>query len=440
MRVVYLILSYVLAPLVIPILIWKGIGNREYWERWEERFGYGRTRTDKPAIWVHAVSVGEVTAGSSLVRDLQAKYPQFPVVVTTVTPTGAQRLRDIFGDKVIHSYVPYDMPGAVSRFFDRFRPRLAIIMETELWPNLYTECGRRNVPLVLANARISPRSLSRYRRFFSVFKETLSHGIVIAAQSERDAERFLSLGAGPRRTRVVGNIKFDLDIPKSVDRGGVAFRAEQAPGRPVWVAASTHPGEEEKVIVAHRRIQRELPDALLILVPRHPMRFDAIAHLLDKRGMSYVRRSTGAVCGPDTQVFLGDTLGELTMFYAASDIAFVGGSLVPIGGHNLLEPAALSVPIVTGSHNFNAQDISDLLNEAGVASIIGNPRELADEVVALFGDPESRERRGVRGREIVAENRGALTRLLSLVYPLLDQPVERLRPDLLSQSASRSPH
>ena len=422
MRLVYLILSYVLAPLVIPILIWKGLSNREYWDRWEERFGFGRTRTDEPAIWIHAVSVGEVTAASSLVRDLKEKYPQSPIVVTTVTPTGAQRLHDMFGDEVIHSYIPYDMPGAVSRFFDRFRPRLAIIMETELWPNLYTECGRRKVPLVLANARISPRSVSRYRRFFTVFKATLSHGIVIAAQSERDAERFLSLGAGSRRTRVVGNIKFDLDIPRAVDRNGIEFRSRQAKDRPVWIAASTHPGEEEKVIAAHRRIQEFLPDALLILVPRHPKRFDAVAQLLTKRGFSYISRSSGKRCDADTEVFLGDTLGELTMFYAASDIAFVGGSLVPIGGHNLLEPAALGIPVLTGSNNFNAQDIVDLLQEAGVAQVINSPRQLADEIVTCFRDPAGRSRRGQRGREIVAENRGALARLLKLVYPLLDGP------------------
>ena len=422
MRLVYLILSYVLAPLVIPILIWKGLSNREYWDRWEERFGFGRTKTDEPAIWIHAVSVGEVTAASSLVRDLKEKYPECPIVVTTVTPTGAQRLYDMFGDEVIHSYIPYDMPGAVSRFFDRFRPRLAIIMETELWPNLYTECGRRKVPLVLANARISPRSVSRYRRFFTVFKATLSHGIVIAAQSERDAERFLSLGAGSRRTRVVGNIKFDLDIPPAVDRNGVKFRALHAKDRPVWIAASTHPGEEEKIITAHRQVQESLPDALLILVPRHPKRFDAVAQLLARRKLRYVRRSSGKRCDSDTEVFLGDTLGELTMFYAASDIAFVGGSLVPIGGHNLLEPAALGIPVITGTNNFNAQDIADLLYEAGVAQVINNPRQLADEVVNCFRDVSGRERRGRRGREIVAENRGALARLLNLVYPLLDGP------------------
>jgi 3-deoxy-D-manno-octulosonic-acid transferase len=236
---------------------------------------------------------------------------------------------------------------------------------------------------------------------------------------------------------VVGNIKFDLDIPSAVDRDGVEFRALQAADRPVWIAASTHPGEEEKVIVAHSQIRQAIPDALLILVPRHPKRFDAVAQLLQKRGLSYVRRTSGERCDETTEVFLGDTLGELTMFYAASDIAFVGGSLVPIGGHNLLEPAALGIPVITGSNNFNAQDIADLLHEAGVAQIVTSPRQLADEVVACFRDPAGRSQRGMRGREIVAENRGALARLLNLVYPLLDGPLHDNTGNSCDMRASR---
>ena len=235
MRAFYLFLSYVLAPLVVPILVWKALRNPDYLDRWEERFGFGRTRTRRRAIWIHAVSVGEVVAASPMVKDLRQRFPDVPVVMTTVTPTGAQRVSGLFGDEVIHSYVPYDMPGAVRRFFDRFRPRLAIIMETELWPNLYDECGRRKVPLVMANARVSPRSMKHYRRFVSLFKETLSHGIVLAAQSQRDAERFLLLGADPGRTHVVGNIKFDIGLPDSVIAEGRELRAKQAADRPVWI-------------------------------------------------------------------------------------------------------------------------------------------------------------------------------------------------------------
>jgi 3-deoxy-D-manno-octulosonic-acid transferase len=418
-RLFYLALSYVLAPFVVLVIIWKGLTNRAYWERVEERFGYGRSRTDRRAIWIHAVSVGEVMAASAMVGELLERYPHLPLVITTVTPTGARRVIDLFGDRVIHSYIPYDMPGAVRRFFDRFNPRLAVIMETELWPNLYNECGTRKVPLVLANARVSPRSVYRYRRFVGLFSETLSHGIVIAAQSRRDADRFRWIGAPPERTHVVGNIKFDLELPLDQIERGRAFRAEQIEGRPVWIAASTHEGEEDEVIAAHRKIIETKPDALLILVPRHPERFQAVASMLSRRKTDYVTRSSGQRCRPDTQVFLGDTLGELTMFYAAADVAFVGGSLVPVGGHNALEPAAMGLPILTGPYTFNAEDIAEMLQEAGAAFQVADADGLCEQISALLSDPALRDRCGDAGRRIVAENRGALARLLELLEPLL---------------------
>jgi 3-deoxy-D-manno-octulosonic-acid transferase len=424
-RLFYLALSYVLAPFVVLIIVWKGLRNRAYWERVEERFGFGRSRTDRRAIWIHAVSVGEVTAASSMVRELLNRYPHLPVVMTTVTPTGARRVQDLFGDQVIHSYIPYDMPGAVVRFFDRFNPRLAVIMETELWPNLYNECGRRRVPLVLANARVSPRSVYKYRRFVSLFSETLSHGIVIAAQSRRDADRFRWIGAPPERTHVVGNIKFDLELPvDQVDRGR-QFREEQLAGRPVWIAASTHEGEEEQVLEAHRLVRESLPEALLILVPRHPERFQAVAGLLGRRRLSFVRRGSGEAATPETEVFLGDTLGELTLFYAAADAAFVGGSLVPIGGHNALEPAALGLPIMTGPYTFNAEDIAEMLQDAGAAVQVEDTPSLAEAATRLLSDPALRKERGDAGRRIVAENRGALERLMGLLEPLLAEFPDR---------------
>jgi 3-deoxy-D-manno-octulosonic-acid transferase len=419
-RTFYLFLSYVLAPLVVPILAWKALRNPDYLDRWEERFGFGRTRTRRRAIWIHAVSVGEVVAASPMVRDLRRRFPEVPVVMTTVTPTGAQRVHGLFGDEVIHSYIPYDMPGAVRRFFDRFNPRLAIIMETELWPNLYDECGRRKVPLVMANARVSPRSMKHYRRFVSLFKETLSHGIVLAAQSRRDAERFLLLGADPERTHVVGNIKFDAGMPDSVIEEGRELRRRHAPDRPVWIAASTHEGEEESVLAAHAELCGEFPGLLLILVPRHPQRFESIAAMVRRRGFTYARRSAGEICGPETDVFLGDTLGELSMLYAAADVAFVGGSLVPIGGHNLLEPAAAALPIVTGPHNFNAEDIVEMLEASGAAAVISRPDQLVSEIGACLRSSKLRRERGDAGRHILDSNRGALDRLISLVMPLME--------------------
>jgi len=399
MRGFYLFLSYVLAPLVVPILIWKALRNPAYLDRWEERFGFGRSRTERRSIWIHAVSVGEVVAASPMVRRLRERFPGVPVVISTVTPTGAQRVRDMFGDEVIHSYIPYDMPGAVKRFFDRFKPRLAIIMETEIWPNLYDECGRRAVPLVLANARVSPRSVGKYRRFVSLFTRTLSHGIVLAAQSPRDAERFRLIGANPQRTHVVGNIKFDVEIPPLVVNSGQQFRAENAGRRPVWIAASTHQGEEEIVLGAHQRLRRRFPDLLLILVPRHPQRSDAVGQMVKDLGLTCVRRSSGERCADDTAVFLGDTLGELTLFYGAADAAFVGGSLVPVGGHNLLEPAALALPIITGPNNFNAEDIADMLQDAGAVCVVQDAAGLCDELAKCLSSPEQSRnwtRTGVR--------------------------------------------
>ena len=220
MRLLYRIISYLALPIVFAVVFWRGLRNRAYWDRFGERFGYTQLKVEEPSIWVHAVSVGEVQAAAPLIRALRDAYPSIPIVVTTMTPTGAQRVRDLFADTVQHAYAPYDAPGSVRRFFDRIRPRLAVIIETELWPNLYQECGKRNVPLVLASARISPRSVSKYQRFVSLFSEALSHGIVIAAQSEPDAKRFRDLGANPARTHVVGNIKFDLEMkPEMIEAG-----------------------------------------------------------------------------------------------------------------------------------------------------------------------------------------------------------------------------
>ncbi len=316
-------------------------------------------------------------------------------------------------------YVPYDLPPYVRRFFDRVKPRLAIIFETELWPNLYHECGKRRVPLVLASARISPRSVARYRWLDALFRQTLSHGVVIAAQSEGDAERFRAIGADPARTHVIGNIKFDFAMPSETNAKGRDIRKRQAPNRPVWIAGSTHAGEEEAVVAAHDIVRQTHPGALLVLVPRHPPRFTEVAEWLEKRGVPFTRHSRREVCGPDTQVLLVDTLGELLNFYAASDVAFVAGSFVPIGGHNLLEPASLAIPVLTGPHNFNSQDIAALLTAEGAVQIVQDAQQLGSRVAELLSNPEERATLGAKGRAVVDANRGALTKLLALIDPLL---------------------
>jgi 3-deoxy-D-manno-octulosonic-acid transferase len=336
-----------------------------------------------------------------------------------VTPTGAQRARELFREGVLVRYVPYDLPGSVRRFFERVRPRVAVILETELWPNLYHECGQRGVPLVLASARISPRSVGRYRRLAALFSETLSHGIVIAAQSDGDAERFRSIGADPEKTHVTGNIKFDFTLPPDIAERGAVLRAAFAGARPVWVAGSTHEGEEAAVLAAHRIVRAAGHDALLVLAPRHRNRFDAVAALLRERGVRFIRRSTGEAADASTEVLLLDTLGELLAFYGASDVAFVGGSLVPVGGHNLLEPAALGVPMLTGPHVFNAEDIAQLLLDAGVAGLVADAAALGAAVTSLLADPAERARRARIGADALDRNRGALDRLLVLLGPVI---------------------
>ena len=419
LRALYIVVAWLLAPIVILHLLWRSLGNPDYRRRIGERFGFFPKQALHDTIWLHVVSVGEAQAAERLVRVLLEQYPDRSILVTTTTPTGSDRVKALFGDRVAHCYVPFDMIGPVGSFFRWCKPAIAIILETELWPNLYNACGKRNVPLVLASARVSAHSVGRYRQFVSLFKETLSHGIVIAAQTQPDAERFVSIGASAKRTHVTGNIKFDFALPDGVVELGQQFRAVHAPDRPVWIAASTHANEEEIAIAAHMQVRKDYPDALLLLVPRHPERFDSIATLLDRQGIGFVRRSTGTTCGNECSVVLGDTMGELTTFYAAADVAFVGGSLVKIGGHNLLEPAALKLPLITGPHTYNAADIAEMFQEQGVARAVNNQMELAAAVVDLLGSSSERDRLGVAGQNLIESNRGALDRLLALLEPLL---------------------
>jgi 3-deoxy-D-manno-octulosonic-acid transferase len=422
-RYLYILAVYLAAPLISLVMLWRGLSDRTYRVNFGERFGFGE-RLPPGSVWIHAVSVGEVQAAAALVTTLRERYPSVPVVVTTLTPTGAVRARELFKDLAQVRYIPFDLPGSVRRFFKRVQPRMGVIFETELWPNLYHQCGRRRIPLVLASARISPRSVSRYRKLGSLFRDALSRGVVVAAQGEGDADRFKSLGADPDRTHVTGNIKFDFSVPVDIGERGRRLREFYAPSRPMWVAGSTHDGEEEIVIEAHRIVRGSHPRALLVLVPRHPPRFDEVAARLQRDGIRFVRRSQrlgdkASAAAATADVMLVDTLGELLDFYAAADVAFVGGSLVPIGGHNLLEPAALGLPILTGPHNENSADIANLLVARGAAEVVQDADELGRRVSMLLSDPDERDRIGAVGRDSVDANRGALGKLLGLIEPLL---------------------
>ncbi len=420
MRFLYILIAYLIAPVWIGALAVRGFRDKAHWRGFSQRFGLGSTVKGR-SIWVHAVSVGEVQAAVPLIEALLKRFPDIPLVLTTVTPTGRARAEAIFKQRVDVRYVPIDWPGSVARFFQRVQPQLAVILETEIWPNLYHRCGRLGVPLVLASARISPRSVNSYRRLVSLFRETLSHGIFIAAQSREDAERFRSIGASPERTHVVGNIKFDFGYPPDMEARGHELRQMLGAHRPVWVAGSTHEKEEELLIAAHRRIRERFTTALLVLVPRHPPRFPEVATLLREQGLRFVRRTSAVPVTADTEVYLLDTLGELPPFYAAGDVAFVGGSLGVdhVGGHNLLEPAALSLPIVAGPNNFNSADIARMLGERGALRIVHDAAELARVVGDLLADPRSRTTMGASGRKTVDDNRGAVARLMQFLEPLL---------------------
>ena len=420
MSLLYNLLTYLLLVPYACYWLFRSLGNRDYLTNLRQRFGFGFPRLNR-CIWIHAVSVGEVQAAIPLINHLRKRFPNQQLLVTTVTLTGAARVRAIFGSSIQHSYIPFEFPHAVANFFRSVNPTAALIMETEIWPNLYRGCGVRRVPLVLVSARISPRSIRGYRRLLPLIRETLSHGIIIAAQTSSDAERFLSLGASPRRTHVTGSIKFDIELPTEVIATGRSVRRDLLGDRAVWIAASTHEGEEKVLLQAHQALLKRFPRLLLILVPRHPERFAGVRGLIEKLGLEVVSRTEGKACSDATNVLLGDTMGEVPLFYAMSDIAFVGGSLVPIVGHNLLEPAVQGLPLITGPHLFNSQDIADMFVESDAVRLVRNKDELVGVIEDLLRRPEHAVELGQNALKLLEANRGALQHLLVLLEPILHE-------------------
>lgn len=401
--------------LILPFLLirlwWTGRRSPELLAHWQERLGL-IPDTGRPVIWVHAVSVGETIAAAPLVKALLARRSDAKILMTAMTATGRARAQALFGDAVSYAYSPYDTPGSVRRFLKRAHPQALVVMETELWPNMIERTAAADVPIFLVNARLSERSAKGYQRVSGLVRSLLRNLNWIAAQADSDARRFVVIGASEDQVSVTGSIKFDVEVTDALRADAGALRSQLGRERPVWVAASTHEGEDQQILDAHREILRKHPEALLILVPRHPERFDDVAALVRKQGLSMLRRSADKA-GNVSQVYLGDTMGELMMLYGAADMAFVGGSLIERGGHNPLEPAAWGMPVGTGPHVFNFADIYERLDQGGGLVKAHDASTLAAEVSRCFDD---RERAGVLGRNalaVVDANRGALERVVN---------------------------
>ena len=411
-RLLYSLLIYLALPVVLYITYRRRPGQPGYQSRWAELLGWvPRLRATQAPLWIHTVSVGESLAAMPLIRQLKAEHPELPLLVTTTTRTGAEQIAKL-GDLVEHRYAPLDYPDALWRFLRRTRPRALVIMETELWPNWLAACARRQLPVVVMNARLSERSCQRYQKVRGVFAAMSRHLSLILCQHRDDAARFLRLGVPAERVLVTGSLKFDIQLDQNQIEAGQRLRSQIGP-RPVWIAASTHAGEDEQILAAMRQVRQQLPQSLLILVPRHPQRFDSVAALCQAEGLTLARRSRQETISGDIQVYLGDTMGEMPLLLQACDVAFIGGSLVPIGGHNLLEPASLGKPTLTGPHYFNFADVTRQLCDSKACEVVADADALATSLITLLQDEEKRQQMGMQAFDVVAANQGAQAKTLA---------------------------
>ena len=418
MRFIYTGLLYLICPFFILRLFWKSYRNPGYRERWIERLGFITGAPLKNTLWIHAVSVGEVQASQQLIKQLKQSFPDKSIVISTTTPTGAERAKQLFSEDLIHFYFPYDLPWVINRWLNHVNPHLLLMMETEIWPNLLRACEQRNILTLLANARMSEKSARGYQWLGQFSQNAFKSIDQVAAQSEADAQRFIDLGVSSEKIEVTGSIKFDAHQPVLVQEQAEVLRRIWGVDRPVWMAASTRDGEEEAILAAHKRVCAQIPEALLVLVPRHQERFDRVALLCKKRGFSLVRRSSQLSCLATDNIFLGDSMGELAVMYQAADLAFVGGSLVNAGGQNILEPASLGLPVLFGPSMYNFTAISDLFLQEQAAVQVDDVAALAEQVIYWLADASERTRVGENGRRVVEENKGAVDRLMKLILKL----------------------
>ncbi|MDO4626157.1 MAG: lipid IV(A) 3-deoxy-D-manno-octulosonic acid transferase [Pasteurellaceae bacterium] len=422
LRYFYNFILYALQPLILLFMWLRSYKSPNYRKRISERYGfYPHSIAPRPnGIIIHAASVGEVIAATPLVRQIQQDYPNLAITFTTVTPTGSDRVKAAFGDTVTHIYLPYDLPDALERFLKFVQPKACIVIETEIWPNLIRKLYLRKIPFIIANARLSQRSAKRYGWVKNKLANMFNEISLIAPQDSISGQRYINLGYRGKLI-LTGNIKYDLTVNEDLLNKINQLEKEWHCQRPIWIAASTHDGEEQIILDCHRQLLEKHPDLLLILAPRHPERFDHVATLIEKSGVTYSRRSQNTPPTAQTQILLGDTMGELMVMYGISQIAFVGGSLVKHGGHNPLEPLAFKLPVISGKYVYNFPEIfNKLIKVQGVLIVKENPQALSNAIDKFLNSASLRKRYGKSGYTVLNQNRGALRRLLHLLRPYLD--------------------
>ncbi len=417
MRHIYTLFLYLISPFIVLRLYWKGRRLSAYRQRILERFSLGKTVQAPVDVWLHAVSLGEIVAAIPLIDALLAK--QWRVLVTTMTPTGSQHVIKRFGQQIEHQYVPYDFPWVVRRFFKMYNPRLGIIMETELWPNLIHQANQINLPLLLVNARLSDHSFKQYEKVKFMFKPVLNQFTTIFAQSEEDAKRFIALGAAENLVKIVGNIKFDLQIQISANKDCDQLKNQWGKTRAVLIAASTHNDEETQILSRLSKLKTTMPDMVLLIAPRHPERFQEVYQLSETQGFKTGRRSQPTSIDDSTEVVVLDSMGELLSFYQTSDYAFVGGSLVPIGGHNVLEPIAVKVPVFCGPFMNNSKSICRDLCAAEAMTMTENADELVAAIAMMHSNPSKREQQIENASKVLIANQGTVARYMEKIETIL---------------------
>jgi 3-deoxy-D-manno-octulosonic-acid transferase len=413
-RLIYNLFFLLLLPFLFLRLLWRSFRAPTYRKRWLERLGIFVAPAQQGGIWLHTVSVGEFMAALPMIRDLQEQYPHELITITTTTPTGSERVLVNLKDSVFHVYLPYDFAFGINSFLTKIQPKMCIILETELWLNLLHCCKVRKIPVLIANGCLSPNSLKGYMRVRFVISKMLNMITKVMAKSSLDGDRFLQLGLRADKLSIPGNIKYDMPIQEQHINLGKEFIKTWGT-RLVLIAASTHDGEEQQILEAFGMVKKQIPDFLLVLVPRHPERFNMVAELVQSYGFTMLKRSIGQVCSPATEVFLVDTMGELGIFYQIADIAFVGGSLVPVGGHNALEAAAAGIPVIMGPYLHKCTEVIQAMLVARAMVIIKDTTSLAEVLLNWIHSDVTRKEIGANAKAVFMQNQGATSKILEII-------------------------